>query len=261
MEKGEIYELLKRLSEEITLRGYSPKTQEVYKNIISDFLKSQKNTRDFLLYRANKSRSTLRLTYFALKLFQEQVLKTPFREELPLAKKHHPLPQVLNKEDIQNMIANTRNTKHRLTLVLFYYTGIRLSELQNLKWEDLDFQRETIHIHLGKEAKDRIVFLHPLLKQQLQESFRTGGIILQSERGTRYTERSIQEIVKQAAKRAGIKKNVTPHTLRHSFATHLLEGGADIRYIQALLGHKDLKTTQIYTHIANKDIKNLANLL
>ncbi len=88
-----------------------------------------------------------------------------------------------------------------------------------------------------------------------------GGLVFVSERGRRYNKTTIQKIVKKAAKNVGIRKNVTPHTLRHSFATHLLEGGADIRYIQSLLGHKDLKTTQIYTHVANRDIKNLACLL
>jgi len=107
-----------------------------------------------------------------------------------------------------------------------------------------------------------VIFLHEKLKKLLREpGIRKSGLVLISERGKKYNERTIQQIVKNAAKKAGIKKKVTPHTLRHSFATHLLEAGADIRYIQQLLGHKSLRTTQIYTHVANKDTKKLANLL
>jgi len=113
-----------------------------------------------------------------------------------------------------------------------------------------------------KGEKERVVFLHRELKKLLGEyGIRRSGFILISERGKKYNERTIQQIVKNAARKAGIKKKVTPHTLRHSFATHLLEAGADIRYIQQLLGHKSLRTTQIYTYVANKDIKKLAYLL
>jgi len=119
-----------------------------------------------------------------------------------------------------------------------------------------------IHLKQAKGEKERIVFLHGRLKETLIDyGIRKSGLVLISERGKRYNERTIQQIVKKAARKAGIKKKVTPHTLRHSFATHLLEAGANIRYIQQLLGHKNLRTTQIYTHVANKDIKRLANLL
>ena len=127
--------------------------------------------------------------------------------------------------------------------------------------EDLDFDRDIIHIKLAKGKKDRIVFLHQKIKEALAYGKNSSGLIFISERGQRYNKRTIQQIVKNAARKVGIKKRVSPHTLRHSFATHLLEGGADIRYIQQLLGHKNLQTTQIYTHVANKDIKNLAKLL
>ncbi len=107
-----------------------------------------------------------------------------------------------------------------------------------------------------------MVFLHKKLVDALKiYGINKEGTIFISQRGEKYNKRTIQQIIKSASKKAGLKKNVTPHTLRHSFATHLLESGADIRYIQQLLGHKDLKTTQIYTHVANKDIKKLANLL
>ncbi len=160
------------------------------------------------------------------------------------------------------MVEATNNIKHKLVLMFLYYAGLRLNEVRNLRWQDLDFDREIIHVKAAKGEKERVVFLHPKLKELLK-IYRIGteGLIFLSQRGEKYNKRTIQQIVKHAAKKSEIKKKVTPHTLRHSFATHLLESGADIRYIQQLLGHKDLKTTQIYTHVANKDIKKLANLL
>ena len=137
-----------------------------------------------------------------------------------------------------------------------------MDEARNINWQDIDFDREIIHLKTAKGDRERVVFLH----KKLVDALRMYGTkedrqIFVSQRGESYNKRTIQQIIKSASKKAGIWKNVTPHTLRHSFATHLLESGADIRYIQQLLGHKDLKTTQIYTHVANKDIKKLANLL
>lgn len=137
-----------------------------------------------------------------------------------------------------------------------------MDEARNINWQDIDFDREIIHLKTAKGDRERVVFLH----KKLVDALRMYGTkedrqIFVSQRGESYNKRTIQQIIKSTSKKAGIRKNVTPHTLRHSFATHLLESGADIRYIQQLLGHKDLKTTQIYTHVANKDIKKLANLL
>ncbi|MCK4429548.1 MAG: tyrosine-type recombinase/integrase, partial [Candidatus Aenigmarchaeota archaeon] len=134
-------------------------------------------------------------------------------------------------------------------------------EVINLTWQDMDFNRSIIHLKETKGHKERIVFFHEKLKELLKNCSKDGKFILISERGNKYNKRTIQQIVKNQAVKAGIKKKITPHCLRHSFATHLLEAGADIRYIQKLLGHSNLQTTQIYTHVANKDIKNLANLL
>ncbi len=115
---------------------------------------------------------------------------------------------------------------------------------------------------MAKGDRQRIIFLHKRLTNTLKIfGIKESGLIFISQRNAKYNKRTIQQIIKSVSRKAGIKKNITPHTLRHSFATHLLESGADIRYIQQLLGHKDLKTTQIYTHVANKDIKKLAKLL
>ncbi len=258
----EKYKLIGKLIEEVKLRRYSYQTGKSYISIVKDFLESGKTPREFLLSYSSKSKSTMRSVYFALKFFIENVLGTKFGEKLPLAKKSLKLPMVLSKEEINKMIKATNNLKHKLVIMFLYYAGLRLDEVRNLKWEDIDFDREIIHLKTAKGDKERIVFLHKKLIDMLKMyGTKEEGLIFVSQREAKYNKRTIQQIVKSASKKAGIKKNSTPHTLRHSFATHLLESGAYIRYIQQLLGHKDLKTTQIYTHVANKDIKKLANLL
>lgn len=204
----------------------------------------------------------MRSIYFALKFFHEQVLHQKFDQELPLAKGSAKLPAVLNKEEVNSLFDVTYNIKHRLALMLLYYSGMRLHELINIKWEDFDFQRNLIHLKVTKGEKERVVFLHDNLKKFIQDfHLQTEGLVFHSNLGKKYNQRSVQAVVRLAARKAGLKKKVTPHTLRHSFATHLLEGGADIRSIQAMLGHKNLQTTQIYTHVANKDMSKLSGLL
>ena len=260
MEGEELY--LQKLTEELKLRKYSPQTISAYLNQIKKFLSANLTPREFLLKYVDHSNSTLRSVYFALQFFYKNVLKEDFTEELPLGKKSGHLPQVLNKEEIKSLFDATLNIKHRFLLMVLYYTGIRLNEVVNLHWEDFDFERKIIHLKVTKGTKDRVIFLHKNIEDLIHNfGLRKDGLLFQSNLGKKYNLRSVQMVVRQAAQRAGIKKKVTPHTLRHSFATHLLEAGADIRYIQQLLGHKNLKTTQIYTHVANKDIKKLANLL
>ncbi len=258
----ERYMLIGKLIEEIKLRKYSFQTGKTYINLVKDFLKSGKTARNFLLSHSNSSNSTMRGAYFALKFFHENVLSEKFNEEIPLAKRSLKLPIVLSKEETARMIESTKNLKHKLALTLLYYGGLRLSEVINLRWADIDFERALIHIKAAKGGKDRVVFLHEKIKNMLM-AIKTNKdeLLLISERGNKYSKRTIQLIVKNAANKSGIKKKISPHALRHSFATHLLEAGADIRYIQQLLGHKNIQTTQIYTHVANKDIKRLANLL
>ena len=204
----------------------------------------------------------MRSVYFALKFFHEKVLKQNFNQEIPLAKNNEKLPIVLSREEINRMFESVNNLKHRLIIMFLYYTGIRLNELINLKWQDIDFEREIIHLKVTKGSRDRVLFLHSRLKDFINIlKPKKQGLIFVSNFSKKYNKRTIQSIVKNTAKKAGIEKKVTPHTLRHSFATHLLEAGADIRHIQKLLGHKNLRTTQIYTHVANKDIKNLSKLI
>lgn len=255
--------MIQKLHEELKLRKYSAQTIRLYTEIIERFLRSRRSPREFLLLRTNKSRSTMRVYYFAMKFYFEKVLNQKFDEDLPLAKKGKKLPIVLNKDEINKMIDVTYNLKHKLVLMFLYYAGLRLDEARNIKWTDLDFERRLIHVKIAKGGRERVVFLHPRLQDALTiYSTKDEGLIFHSQVGNKiYNSRTIQQIVKHATKGAGIKKHVSPHTLRHSFATHLLEAGADIKYIQLLLGHKDIRSTQMYTHVANKDIAKLAKLL
>ncbi len=258
----EINKLLQRLDEEIKLRKYSPRTGRSYSFIISRFLKSGKEPREFLLRYTEKSRSAIRSAYFALQFFYQKVLGQLFPENIPLAKNSGRKPVVLGKGEIGSMISSTFNLKHRMLLAFLYYTGMRLDEIRNLRWEDIDFERRTIHLKTTKGSRDRILFLHPELEKMISLlGAKKEGLVFSPKEDKRYNARSIEQVVKKAALSAGISKRVTPHTLRHSFATHLLESGADLRVIQSLLGHKNLATTQIYTHVANKDINKLADLL
>lgn len=224
--------MIKTLIEELKLRRYSDETINNYVNTIKKFLSSEKNERDFLLKYSDKSKSTMRGVYFALKFYYENVLNRKFDERIPLAKKRLGLPEILSKEEISRMIEKTSNIKHKLVMSLLYYAGMRMSEVISIKWKDIDFDRKIIHIKRAKEDKDRIVFLHEKIKFLLDNyGIKNGELVLVSERGGKYNERTIQLIVKNSAKKAEITKNVSPHTLRHSFATHLLEAGADIRSI------------------------------
>ena len=260
MEDNEIY--LNKLVEELRLRKYSKLTEKAYLSTVRNFIESGLMPRKFLLRYTDKSRSSIRSVYFALKFFYENVLRQKFDEQIPLAKSKGRLPIVLSKEEINSILEATLNLKHRLILMFLYYTGVRLNEVINLKWEDIDFQRDIIHLKVAKGEKERIVFLHDNLKKFIEYfKIKKERFIFLSNFEKKYNKRTVQMIVRNSAKKAGIKKRITPHTLRHSFATHLLEGGADIRHIQKLLGHANLQTTQVYTHVANKDIKKLANLL
>jgi integrase/recombinase XerD len=253
---------LKLLEKELELRKYSRKTKLKYIYYVSKYLESGLSAKDFLYRYHDKTRNTMRTIYFALNFYNKTVLNKEFNQKVPLAKKKQLLPNVISVSEIKKMIWETDNLQHRLVLMFLYYAGLRLDEVRNLKWDNLDFERKTIQLKIAKGEYQRTIFLHEKIIDSLNKfKIPRVGIIFESNRGKKYANETIQKIVKNAAKRAEIKKKVTPHTLRHSFATHLLENGADIRYIQKLLGHANLQTTQIYTHVANKDIKNLARLL
>jgi integrase/recombinase XerD len=178
------------------------------------------------------------------------------------------LPQYLSKEEVKLMIEVTTNMKHKCILCLLYSGGLRLKELVNLKLADIDSKSRIIHIAPTKSSKKRVVMLSQVLLSNLRlyyKEYRPKIYLFEGQNGGKYSNRSVQQIVKVAAQKSNIKSEVSPHILRHSFATHLLENGTDIRLIKELLGHESLKTTAIYNHVSKisqtKIISPLDNLL
>ena len=204
----------------------------------------------------------MRTAGFAIKFYLQILKKNDASIEnilknLPNVKREKKLPVILSKNEIERMIKVTKNVNHRLMIQIGYSAGLRVSEIISLKWRDIDFERDIIHIKHAKGKKDRVVMLAKKVKYELELLEQTLPYVFVSNRSKKYTEKSVQEIVKTAANKAKIKKNVTPHTLRHSFATHLLEAGTDLRYIKNLLGHADISTTLIYTKVSKRDISKI----
>ena len=182
---------------------------------------------------------------------------------MPHPKRNKPIPEVLTAEEVKNLINSIHNYKHKLILKLLYGCGLRVSELVSLKKEDINFTESLIHIKLSKGRKDRFVKIPESIKEDLHKylDLTLTNLVFESAKGGKLNTATIQKIVKDSAKKAGIKKHVHPHTLRHSFATHLLEQGTDLRLIQKLLGHSDIKTTQIYLSVSQQLIKNIKSPL
>ncbi len=252
------------LENELKLKGYSPQTFNSYKYHVKKFIESNKSPKEFLLQLINqkKSNETIRSAGFAIKFYLNILKKqdpslSNVINSLPNPKRERKLPEVLSKEEIEKMIRLTKNIIHRAIIQIGYASGLRVSEIINLQWKDIDFNRKLIHIKQSKGKKDRIVMLANRVKQTLESLEKENSWLFKTNRNKKYTKRTIQKILENAAKRAELLKKVTPHTLRHSFATHLLEQGTDIRYIKELLGHSDISTTLIYTKVSNKDISKI----
>jgi len=221
-----------------------------------------KNYLDFLAN--DMSPATVSVAYNAIHFYYGEIWKRKFFLNIKQPKKNKYLPVVLSREEIRRMIEMTRNLKHNCIISILYGTGVRVSELTHIKMHDIDLDRKMLRVFQGKGKKDRFVILPLKLLLILEKQIKlkkADDFLFTNGRGGRLTETTIQKIVGQAASKAGILKNVSPHTLRHSFATHLLETGMDIRYIQELLGHAKLQTTQIYTHVATNDLKNIKSPL
>lgn len=224
---------------------------------------------DVKLYISNnlseKSSTSIILFLSALKYSFENILEKDVTAGIKRPKKEKKIPAVLTKEEIKRLIATLENKKSKLIVSLMYAAGMRVSELASLKIDDLDFEEKTGHIRQAKGKKDRIFNIPDQLLSKLkkwsdkQREF--GEDFLFSGQKGKMSSRNIQKIVSNAAKKAEIKKEVHCHTLRHSFATHLLENGVDIRKIQELLGHADLSTTQIYTHVSTEELKKIKSPL
>lgn len=269
-------ERLKKLSTELKLRGFSPQTAKMYmfyNRKMLEYIKKQPeeitedDIKDFLAYKLSEgslSNSSIALIKAALKFFYTEMLGKNI-SNIKTPKRSNKLPAVLSRDEIKNLIDKTENIKHRLLIELLYSTGLRLSECVNLKYSDLDLNEGIGWVRSGKGSKDRIFIISERLRQDILEYTPKNGDNgkghIFSVNGKKMSPRAIQYAIKISAKRAGIEKDVHVHTLRHSFATHLLENGTDIRKIQKLLGHSNLQTTQIYTQVSTEEIKKIKSPL
>ncbi|MFP4065465.1 MAG: tyrosine-type recombinase/integrase [Bacteroidales bacterium] len=201
-----------------------------------------------------------------LKLFFQVVFNKEIRiHEIERPRKEFKLPNVLSKEEVIQLIRVTANVKHRTMLSLIYGCGLRSSELLNLRPADIASNRGLLIIRQAKGKRDRVVPISAKTIEMLRDyylSFRPKVWLFEGQtRGEQYSSRSLQMVLKHALRKAGIRKPATLHWLRHSYATHLLEAGTDLRYIQELLGHKSSKTTEIYTHVSNSSIQRIKSPL
>lgn len=198
----------------------------------------------------------------AVKLFFREVVRSDMQpDKLRRPRREHPLPNVLSKEEVAAILSAHGNLKHRAMLSLIYACGLRRSELLNLKPTDVDSKRHLLKIRCGKGRKDRVVPISDKVIAMLREYFaayRPKEWLFEGQHpGSRYSEQSLQSVLKQALAKAGIRKPVTLHWLRHSYATHLLQKGVDLRYIQEMLGHASSRTTEIYTHVTETRIQKI----
>ena len=230
---------------------------EIDENEILEYLKG--------LIRQGKSNTYVNQALNSIKFYYEVVHGMPNRFysiERPRKKKR--LPEVLSIKEILDIIENTNNLKHRCIVELLYSSGLRRNELLELKPNDIDSKRMMVRIRQGKGNKDRLTILSKNTLDNLRKYYKEYGpknYLFEGVKGNRYSSSSVLNIIVNAAKKAGINRRVTPHILRHSFATHLLEKGTDIRHIQLLLGHGSTRTTEIYTHVADRSFMNIEDLL
>jgi len=256
-------------------KHYSPVTINTYSSLVSHFLLKVKkevdkiNISDIELFNKthiidkNFSVSYQNQLINAIKLFFVRNRGISFNiDQLERPRGSEYLPTILSKEEIKAIFNSIKNLKHKTILSLIYSSGLRIGETLRLKVGDIDSKRNVIIIRQSKGYKDRIVGLSPKILELLRNYYKVyqpKEYLFEGQGGGMYTATSVRRFFKSAVQKAGIKKPVRVHNLRHSYATHLLESGTDIRYIQNILGHKDPKTTMIYTHVSNKNIKNIVS--
>jgi integrase/recombinase XerD len=267
-----------KFTETLQLKAYSENTIRTYQNEFAQLLQiiKAKNVdeldaerlRSYFLYCVKTlklSENTIHSRLNAVKFYFEQVLhRDKFFFDIPRPKKPSILPKVINVKDIKKLFAVTTNLKHNTMLKLCYGLGLRVSEIVNLKITDIDSKNMQVFIERAKGKKDRYANLPESILEQLRDYFREYRpkiYLFEGQFGGQYSVRSCQKVFSQALEKAKINKSIGIHGLRHSFATHLLESGTDISFIQQLLGHNDIKTTLRYTHVSQKTLKNIKSPL
>lgn len=266
------------MQNKLLLKAYSINTQKVYLSEFAQFLYliksvnasqfNPKRLKSYLLYCVNTlklSEANIHSRLNALKFYYEQVLgRSKFFCDIPRPKKPSKLPKVLSSKDIAKLFQVTTNPKHKLMLQLCYGMGLRVSEVVNLKLSDFDSKRMKVLIEKSKGKKDRYVALPKSIISQLSSyyyTYKPQHYLFEGQFGGQYASRSVQAVFKTAMHRAKINKPIGIHSLRHSYATHLLEYGTDIAYIQKLLGHQDVSTTLIYAKVGDKKAQNIESPL
>jgi site-specific recombinase XerD len=266
-----------KLEYELRSRKYSPRTIEAYIHYNKALCRwiqktpeqvTAEDIKNYLAYREktlNLSSASLNLTLSALKFFYRNIIKLDTADEQRRPHQDKNLPKVLAKEDVNAILTKERNPSHRLLLMMVYSSGIRVSEVVRLKWEDIDISRKIITVRSGKGRKDRCTILADsvisALKTYHLNKDNSRWVFPGLKENQPLSIRSAQRIFEKALKRTGVQVSASIHTLRHAFATHLLENGTDIRYIQELLGHSSIKTTSRYTHIARRGILKITSPL
>jgi site-specific recombinase XerD len=263
--------------QKLELKRYARNTAEIYCSCFEKFVMhfpkmqlieiQETDIKLFIqrLIQQGLSNSTVNQSINSIKFYYEVVLGMPNRfYDIERPRKEEKLPEVISKEDVKEMINRTYNLKHQSIISLLYSAGLRRGELLNLKIVDIDSKRMTVRVEQGKGKKDRYSILSEKLLHKLRlyfKEYRPKKYLFEGSPGYPYSAGSVTKIVRKAALDANINKKVSPHTLRHSFATHLLEAGTDLRYIQILLGHNSTKTTEVYTHVATNAFKTIKNPL
>jgi integrase/recombinase XerD len=271
-------ELRRRMLEELQLRNYSPHTQRAYIRCVAEFAKHFKAAPDqlgpehvreyqlFLVQRKKLSWSPFNQAVCALRFFYHNVLHRNWMiEYIPYPQHEQKLPVVLSPAEVAALFQSTPNLKHRTILMTIYAAGLRVSELINLRVTDIDSQRQLICVRQGKGRKDRQVMLSPKLLEALRtywKRYRPRTRLFPGRNPERpITQMTVWRICDQARTAAHLTKPVSPHTLRHCFATHLLEEATDLRRIQILMGHRNLKTTARYLHVSNLAVRSTVSPL
>jgi len=267
-----------RFRQELLITGYSPRTMETYTMYVKEFLAfakkkpeacSRQDVVSFLAHKkenGNASNATLSLVLASLRFFFKEFLKMGIVEEIKRPKKAKYLPTTLTVPEVISLIKAIKKKRNRLIVELLYSSGVRVSECVKMKVINIDTKERIARVKGGKGNKDRVIILSKEWCKKTQKYL--GGKKVPSEfvfskktTADPLSVDTVQRIVRKAAKEAGIQKKVTPHSLRHSFATHLLEGGENIRKIQELLGHSNLSTTQIYTAVSTEQLKKVESPL
>lgn len=253
----------------LKLKGYSNKTIRVYVSNINKFLLSsyEKSTDGVnsyiirLIDSNNYKESTINQYINSLNFYFKHVIKSSTTCKIGFLKKHNSLPEVLSLSEVNQLLSSINNLKHKVIFTIIYSSGLRVSEVVKLKHKDIDYERNLVFVSRAKGKKDRYTLLShkaiDLLNIYCQINPNSKYLFPGQKVDTHLSIRSVQQIMIRQIEKINIKKNVSVHSLRHSFATHLLEHGTDIRYIQTLLGHQNIKTTQIYTHVALTNLRNI----